>query len=151
MCLSVGGVFSQSRKSFIEHNCLNHHPYGTFYYNKKNGRTGRHFYRGPRPPPRTTSAQSNDTTAKCNGPTTPVQPREVSSPPAPLLRPLPDEPIQLVGNHVVPSPGNQTLLKLKKYEFGFDLEYEDRYENVLAKIALFKLTSLFCVGFGLKY
>ena len=124
---AVGGVFSQSRKSFIEHNCLNHHPYGTFYYNKKNGRTGRHYYSGgqPKPPPRTTSALSN-ATAKCNGPTTPVQPRETAAA-SPASRPLPDEPIQMVGNHVGGDrQGNQNLMKLKKYEFGYDLEYEDR-------------------------
>ena len=25
-----------------ERNILNHHPYGTFYYNKKTGKSGRH-------------------------------------------------------------------------------------------------------------
>ncbi len=40
----VGAVFSANDKSFIKHNCLNHHPYGTFYYNKRTGRTGRHYH-----------------------------------------------------------------------------------------------------------
>ena len=51
------------------------------------------------------------------------------NPSAPLLRPLPDEPsYQIIGNHVQASTsqGNH-IMKLKKYEFAFDLEYEDRW------------------------
>ena len=48
-------VFSAPSRSIVRHNCLNHHPYGTFYYSKKSGRTGRHFPSAglqPVPPPR---------------------------------------------------------------------------------------------------
>ena len=42
----TAAVFSAPQRSIVRHNCLNHHPYGTFYYSKKSGRTGRHC-----PPP----------------------------------------------------------------------------------------------------
>ena len=43
---TTAAVFSAPQRSIVRHNCLNHHPYGTFYYSKKSGRTGRHC-----PPP----------------------------------------------------------------------------------------------------
>ena len=43
-------IYSENHRSVIRHNCLNHHPYGTFYYSKKSGKTGRHFPH-PVPPP----------------------------------------------------------------------------------------------------
>ena len=42
--LVTGEAMTESRKAYIKNNCLNHHPYGTFYYNKKSGRTGKHYY-----------------------------------------------------------------------------------------------------------
>ena len=39
-----GEAITESRRAYIKSNCLNHHPYGTFYYNKKSGRTGKHYY-----------------------------------------------------------------------------------------------------------
>ena len=67
--------------------------------------------------------------AKCNGPVTPlVGGGGGGGDDTPtLLRPLPDEPpaTPMMGNHVG-SSGQNNLMKLKKYEFGYDLEYEDR-------------------------
>ena len=40
----AGEAITESRRAYIRSNCLNHHPYGTFYYNKKSGRTGKHYY-----------------------------------------------------------------------------------------------------------
>jgi hypothetical protein len=46
-------IYSEHNRSFTPHNCLNHHPYGTFYYNKKSGRSGRqHMSARPVPTPR---------------------------------------------------------------------------------------------------
>jgi hypothetical protein len=43
--MGVGAIFSEEEKTMIQHNCLNHHPYSSFYYNKKTGRTGRRLAR----------------------------------------------------------------------------------------------------------
>ena len=43
-------VYSDPHRTIIRHNCLNHHPYGTFYYSKKSGKTGRHFPHPVAPP-----------------------------------------------------------------------------------------------------
>merc|ERR1719510_2877901 len=40
-------VFHEPYKTVVKHNCLNHHPYGTFYYSKKTGKTGRHYPNQP--------------------------------------------------------------------------------------------------------
>ena len=53
--VTTAAVYSEPQRSIVRHNCLNHHPYGTFYYSKKSGRTGRHFPSTgaqPVPPPR---------------------------------------------------------------------------------------------------
>ena len=42
--LVTGEAITDSQRAYIKTNCLNHHPYGTFYYNKKSGRTGKHYY-----------------------------------------------------------------------------------------------------------
>lgn len=46
--VSTAAVYSDHHRSVIRHNCLNHHPYGTFYYSKKSGKTGRHFHQHSR-------------------------------------------------------------------------------------------------------
>ena len=40
--VAVNNLNPAANATAAERNILNHHPYGTFYYNKKTGKSGKH-------------------------------------------------------------------------------------------------------------